>query len=75
MKLVLGAMFFGTRTDEATSIAVLDRFVDAGGTMIDTSNNYSFWEHPSGFGGQSEALLGRCERLPLAFLVAAEVPA
>jgi len=59
MKLVLGAMFFGTRTDEATSIAVLDRFVDAGGTMIDTSNNYSFWEHPSGFGGQSEALLGR----------------
>jgi aryl-alcohol dehydrogenase-like predicted oxidoreductase len=52
-------MYFGTRTDEATSIAVLDRFVDAGGTMIDTSDNYSFWSDPSGFGGQSEALLGR----------------
>lgn len=57
--LVLGAMYFGTRTDEATSIAILDRFVDAGGTMIDTSDNYSFWSDPSGFGGQSEALLGR----------------
>lgn len=59
MKLVLGAMYFGTRTDEATSIAVLDRFLDAGGTMIDTSDNYSFWSDPTGFGGQSEALLGR----------------
>ncbi|GAA2756423.1 aldo/keto reductase [Actinopolymorpha rutila] len=57
--LVLGAMYFGTRTDEATSRQILDHFVDAGGTMIDTSNNYSFWEDPSGFGGQSEAVLGR----------------
>ncbi len=57
--LVLGAMYFGTRTDERTSVDILDRFVDAGGTMIDTSDNYSFWSDPSGFGGQSEALLGR----------------
>lgn len=57
--LVLGAMYFGTRTDERTSVEILDRFVDAGGTMIDTSDNYSFWSDPSGFGGQSEALLGR----------------
>jgi aryl-alcohol dehydrogenase-like predicted oxidoreductase len=59
MTFVLGAMYFGTRTDEGTAVQVLDRFVDAGGTMIDTSDNYSFWSHPSGFGGHSEALLGR----------------
>src|SRR5262249_62419143 len=57
--LVLGAMYFGTRTDERTSVEILDRFVDAGGTMIDTSDNYSFWSDPSGFGGQSEAVIGR----------------
>lgn len=52
-------MYFGTRTDERTSIQILDHFVEAGGTMIDTSDNYSFWSDPSGFGGQSEAVLGR----------------
>lgn len=39
--LCLGAMNFGTRTDEETSRAILDRFVEAGGTFIDTANNYS----------------------------------
>jgi len=58
MNLVLGAMFFGTRHDERASFELLDRFVDGGGTMIDTSNNYPFWEHPSGHGGASETLLG-----------------
>jgi aryl-alcohol dehydrogenase-like predicted oxidoreductase len=57
--LVLGAMWFGTRTDEDTSFELLDRFVDAGGVWIDTSNSYAFWVHPSGFGGQSEAVIGR----------------
>jgi aryl-alcohol dehydrogenase-like predicted oxidoreductase len=52
-------MYFGTRTDERTSVDILDRYVDAGGTMIDTSDNYSFWSDPSGFGGQSEAVIGR----------------
>ena len=40
--LSLGAMRFGTTTDEATSFAILDRYVEAGGTFIDTSNNYAF---------------------------------
>ena len=57
--LALGAMNFGTTTDEATSVALLDRFAEAGGTMIDTANCYSFWNDPSGYGGQSEELLGR----------------
>jgi aryl-alcohol dehydrogenase-like predicted oxidoreductase len=57
--IVLGAMEFGTRIDEATSFAILDRFVERGGRWIDTANNYCFWQHPSGVGGQSEELLGR----------------
>lgn len=57
--LALGAMLFGTVTDEARSFEILDHFVDAGGVWIDTANCYSFWEDPTGFGGQSEALLGR----------------
>ncbi|MEU6717967.1 aldo/keto reductase [Nonomuraea sp. NPDC046802] len=56
--LALGAMLFGSVTDEQTSFAILDRYVEAGGTFIDTSNNYAFWVDGSQ-GGQSEQLLGR----------------
>ncbi len=56
--LALGAMRFGTTTDEATSFAILDRYVEAGGTFIDTSNNYAFWVDGTQ-GGESERLLGR----------------
>jgi aryl-alcohol dehydrogenase-like predicted oxidoreductase len=50
--LSLGAMLFGSVTDEKTSFAVLDRYVEAGGTFIDTSDNYAFWIDGSQ-GGQS----------------------
>ncbi|MFF9040301.1 aldo/keto reductase [Streptomyces sp. NPDC014892] len=56
--LALGAMLFGSRTDERTSFAILDRYVEAGGNFIDTSDNYAFWID-GGQGGQSEELLGR----------------
>jgi aryl-alcohol dehydrogenase-like predicted oxidoreductase len=59
MTTVLGAMFFGTRTDEATSMRLLDRFVERGGGWIDTANCYAFWSDPSGLGGQSERVIGR----------------
>lgn len=59
--LALGAMLMGTRTDEQTSYAILDRFVEAGGTFVDTANNYAFW-YGGGYGGQSEALLARWRR-------------
>ncbi|KFF98320.1 oxidoreductase [Streptomyces scabiei] len=59
--LALGAMLFGSRTDEKTSFAVLDRYVEAGGNFIDTSDNYAFWID-GGQGGQSEELLGRWRR-------------
>ncbi|MEV4348640.1 aldo/keto reductase [Actinoplanes sp. NPDC049596] len=58
-EIVLGAMLFGTRIGEAESFALLDRFVELGGRWIDTANNYAFWEHPSGLGGQSERVIGR----------------
>lgn len=56
--LALGAMPFGTTVDEKTSFAILDRFVEAGGTTIDTANCYSFWV-PGGTGGESETVVGR----------------
>jgi aryl-alcohol dehydrogenase-like predicted oxidoreductase len=56
--LSLGAMRFGTRTDATTSFAILDRYVEAGGNFIDTSNNYLFFVNGTQ-GGESEALLGR----------------
>ncbi|MEV4062673.1 aldo/keto reductase [Nonomuraea dietziae] len=59
--LALGAMLFGSVTDEKTSFAILDRYVEAGGTFIDTSDNYAFWIDGSQ-GGQSEKLLGRWRR-------------
>jgi aryl-alcohol dehydrogenase-like predicted oxidoreductase len=52
-------MNFGTSTPADTAIAILDRFVAAGGTFIDTSNNYNQWH---GHGGDSEELLGRWMR-------------
>ncbi|MFF2277126.1 aldo/keto reductase [Agromyces sp. NPDC058126] len=55
--ICLGTMQMGTKIDEATSFAILDRFVEAGGTFIDTANNYSFWD--GGYGRDSEDLLGR----------------
>ena len=58
--LSLGAMHFGTATDEATSFALLDRYVQAGGTFIDTADNYAFWVGTQG--GESEELLGRWRR-------------
>lgn len=58
-RLVLGAMYFGTRLDDRASFALLDRFVAAGGRWVDTANCYSFWEDPSGLGGQSEEVIGR----------------
>ncbi|CUR59935.1 Oxidoreductase, aldo/keto reductase family protein [metagenome] len=56
--LILGAMYFGTKTDRATSFALLDRFVEAGGTTIDTANCYAFWASGTGAGGQSETVIG-----------------
>ncbi|ATY32459.1 aldo/keto reductase [Sphingomonas psychrotolerans] len=55
--LVLGGNVFGWTADEAASFRILDRFVDAGGTMIDTADVYSSWI-PGHRGGESETIIG-----------------
>lgn len=47
----LGAMTFGAEADEETSGAILTRFVEAGGTLVDTADVYS--------AGGSEEIIGR----------------
>lgn len=56
--IVLGAMFFGTRTPDETAFALLDEFVGRGGRWIDTADNYAFWVAATGVGGQSELVIG-----------------
>jgi aryl-alcohol dehydrogenase-like predicted oxidoreductase len=57
----LGAMYFGTRNDKQTSYQLLDQYLAAGGSFIDTANIYAWWV--SGFGGgESETLLGEWMR-------------
>ena len=50
-ELCLGTMTFGAETDEAGAHAQLDRFVEAGGTLVDTADVYS--------AGISEEIIGR----------------
>ena len=62
-KLALGGNVFGWTADEATSFAILDAFVDAGGTMIDTADGYSAWV-PGNKGGESETIIGKWLKQP-----------
>jgi aryl-alcohol dehydrogenase-like predicted oxidoreductase len=55
--LALGGNVFGWTADKATSFRILDAFVDAGGTMIDTADVYSAWV-PGHQGGESETVIG-----------------
>ena len=50
-ELTLGTMTFGAEADETTSHAIIDTFVEHGGTFIDTADVYS--------AGQSETIVGR----------------
>ena len=49
--LCLGTMTFGDESDEKVSHAQLDRFIEAGGTFVDTADVYS--------AGESERIIGR----------------
>ena len=49
--LCLGTMTFGVETDESEAHQQLDRFTEAGGTMVDTADVYG--------GGRSEEIIGR----------------
>lgn len=56
--LVLGGNVFGWSSKGDEAFAVLDRFYEAGGRMIDTADVYSAWV-PGHKGGESEAEIGR----------------
>jgi aryl-alcohol dehydrogenase-like predicted oxidoreductase len=56
--LFLGGNVFGWTIDDATSFAVLDAYLEAGGNSIDTADVYSTWI-PGHTGGESEAVIGR----------------
>lgn len=59
--LGLGCMYFGSAIDERRSFELLDRYLDAGGSHLDTANNYAHWI-PGSEGGESERVLGRWMR-------------
>ena len=50
-ELALGTMTFGAEADEEGSHAILDAYVEAGGTFVDTADVYS--------SGDSETIIGR----------------
>ena len=54
---VLGGNVFGMTAGRDQSFAVLDRFVELGGGMIDTADVYSAWV-PGHKGGESESVMG-----------------
>jgi aryl-alcohol dehydrogenase-like predicted oxidoreductase len=56
--LAFGGNVFGWTADEATSFALLDRFVGAGFSLIDTADSYSRWA-AGHRGGESETIIGR----------------
>jgi aryl-alcohol dehydrogenase-like predicted oxidoreductase len=56
--LAFGGNVFGWTTDEPTSFALLDGFIDAGFNLIDTADMYSTWVEGHK-GGESETILGK----------------
>lgn len=58
LPLNLGGNVFGWTADERASFAVLDAFVEGGGSVVDTADVYSEWG-PGHEGGESEATIGR----------------
>lgn len=56
--LALGGNVFGWTIDEKKSFEVLDAFVDAGFSLIDTADVYSTWK-AGNKGGESETIIGK----------------
>ncbi len=56
--LCLGTLRFGTRNNYAQSAQLMDMYVEAGGSFIDTANSYDQW-CTQGKGGESQVTIGR----------------
>jgi aryl-alcohol dehydrogenase-like predicted oxidoreductase len=81
LPLALGGNSMGWTADEKTSHEVLDHFVGAGFSLIDTADVYSKWV-PGHRGGESEAIIGSWlkshghrDRVLVATKVGGELPA
>lgn len=74
LPLSLGGNVFGWTADRDTSFAVLDAFLDGGGTFIDTADAYSAWVKGNS-GGESETIIGEwlASRRPEGAVVATKV--
>jgi len=57
-ELCLGTMQWGWTANEESAFAVMDAFVEQGGTFIDTADVYSRWAEGNP-GGVSEEIIGR----------------
>ncbi|HXW20580.1 MAG TPA: aldo/keto reductase [Roseiarcus sp.] len=55
--LVFGGNVFGWTADKARAFELLDRFVSAGFSAVDTADVYSAWA-PGNSGGESETIIG-----------------
>jgi aryl-alcohol dehydrogenase-like predicted oxidoreductase len=58
-RIALGAMQMGNATNEQDSVHILDRYLEVGGSFIDTADCYEWWARRDSRGGESEELLGR----------------
>ena len=57
LPIALGGIVFGWTADEAMSHRILDAFVDAGFSLVDTAESYTYWS-PNSSWGKSEAVIG-----------------
>src|SRR5712671_7711869 len=78
--LMLGGNVFGWTADEAAAFKVLDAFVAAGLSFIDTADSYSTWV-PGHKGGESETIIGnwikrsgKRDKVVIATKVGSEIP-
>src|SRR6266567_3607883 len=78
--LMLGGNVFGWTADEPTSFKLLDAFVAAGLSFIDTADSYSTWV-PGHQGGESETIIGnwikrggKRDKVIIATKVGSEIP-
>ncbi len=55
--LALGGNVFGWTADVATSLSLIDRFVERGFSLVDTADVYSTWVEGH-VGGESESIIG-----------------
>ena len=56
--IAFGGNVFGWTVDEAMSFTLLDAFVEAGFSLVDTADLYSRWA-PGNSGGESETIIGK----------------